>query len=236
MYIISRAPGGKARTGKMPSPPDGFRMASDTMRIGMSAGQLQELMASDKTKGRHSCQRLQRRTGPAEDYMTITSTAGRALEIEGGATSHDSLLPYGRQSIEEDDLQSVIDVLRSELATTGPKVSTNVRRRLSGSRGMPSMPSLQFRTDALHGAALPRVFEARRCKPITVASDLCRYRRTACLITWGRAPPWWFAESSRQRGISIHSVWNESPTRREPFSRSPYSGPSRRSRTDPGTR
>jgi len=31
-------------------------------------------------------------------------------------------LPYGRQSIGEDDIQAVTDVLRSDWLTTGPKV------------------------------------------------------------------------------------------------------------------
>ena len=32
------------------------------------------------------------------------------------------MIPYGRQSIDDDDIQAVIDVLRSDYLTTGPKV------------------------------------------------------------------------------------------------------------------
>ena len=34
-----------------------------------------------------------------------------------------AMIPYGRQLIEEDDIQAVIDVLRSDWLTTGPKVA-----------------------------------------------------------------------------------------------------------------
>ena len=33
------------------------------------------------------------------------------------------MIPYGRQTIEEDDIQIVVDVLRSDYLTTGPKVA-----------------------------------------------------------------------------------------------------------------
>ena len=44
------------------------------------------------------------------------------LAIEGGMPVRKSALPYGRQSIDEDDVQAVAAVLRSDWLTTGPKV------------------------------------------------------------------------------------------------------------------
>jgi perosamine synthetase len=44
------------------------------------------------------------------------------LAIKGGQPVRERLLPYGRQAIEPEDIQSVIDVLRSDWLTTGPKV------------------------------------------------------------------------------------------------------------------
>lgn len=44
------------------------------------------------------------------------------LAIKGGQPVRERLLPYGRQAIESEDIQSVIDVLRSDWLTTGPKV------------------------------------------------------------------------------------------------------------------
>jgi perosamine synthetase len=32
------------------------------------------------------------------------------------------MIPYGRQSIDEEDIEAVVEVLRSDWLTTGPKV------------------------------------------------------------------------------------------------------------------
>jgi perosamine synthetase len=45
------------------------------------------------------------------------------LALDGGTPVRKTLLPYGHQSIEEDDIQAVVDVLRSDWLTTGPKVA-----------------------------------------------------------------------------------------------------------------
>lgn len=45
------------------------------------------------------------------------------LAIFGGTPVRTKLLPYGRQSIDEDDIAAVVDVLRSDWLTTGPKVA-----------------------------------------------------------------------------------------------------------------
>ncbi len=42
--------------------------------------------------------------------------------VTTSSTSDNSHIPYGRQTIDEDDIQAVIDVLRSDYLTTGPKV------------------------------------------------------------------------------------------------------------------
>jgi len=38
------------------------------------------------------------------------------------ASKEQSFIPYGRQQIDEDDIQAVVEVLRSDWLTTGPKV------------------------------------------------------------------------------------------------------------------
>ena len=45
------------------------------------------------------------------------------LAIDGGTPVRRTLLPYGRQSIDEDDIAAVVEVLRSDWLTTGPKVA-----------------------------------------------------------------------------------------------------------------
>ena len=42
--------------------------------------------------------------------------------VKEGSPTRDTLLPYGRHSIDEDDIQAVLQVLRSEWITQGPKV------------------------------------------------------------------------------------------------------------------
>lgn len=43
------------------------------------------------------------------------------LAIKGGSPVRESLLPYGRQHIDERDIAAVVDTLRSDWLTTGPK-------------------------------------------------------------------------------------------------------------------
>jgi len=53
--------------------------------------------------------------------MTPTSADTR-LAIDGGAPVRETLLPYGRQTIEDDDVAAVVEALRSDWLTTGPGV------------------------------------------------------------------------------------------------------------------
>jgi len=54
--------------------------------------------------------------------MTTIPVSPQALAIHGGMPVRAQLLPYGRQSIDDGDIQAVVDVLRSDWLTTGPKV------------------------------------------------------------------------------------------------------------------
>jgi len=45
------------------------------------------------------------------------------LAINGGSPVRASMLPYGRQSVDDQDIQAVVAALRSDWLTTGPKVS-----------------------------------------------------------------------------------------------------------------
>ena len=44
------------------------------------------------------------------------------LALDGGPPVRRELLPYGRQSLREEDIEAVVEVLRSSWLTTGPKV------------------------------------------------------------------------------------------------------------------
>jgi perosamine synthetase len=55
--------------------------------------------------------------------MTTIPSNLRTLAIHGGRPVRANFLPYGRQALDEDDIQAVVDVLRSDWLTTGPKVA-----------------------------------------------------------------------------------------------------------------
>jgi perosamine synthetase len=84
--------------------------------------------------------------------MPITSPTQELLAVEGGTPARKSLLPYGRQSIEEDDIQAVVDVLRSDWLTTGPKVA-EFEEAFAAWVGAKHAVSFSSGTAALHGCA-----------------------------------------------------------------------------------
>ncbi|MDY7080708.1 MAG: UDP-4-amino-4,6-dideoxy-N-acetyl-beta-L-altrosamine transaminase [Chloroflexota bacterium] len=47
----------------------------------------------------------------------------KKLAIDGGSPVRQTLLPYGRQTVDEADITAVVEVLRSDWLTTGPKVA-----------------------------------------------------------------------------------------------------------------
>ncbi|MFZ0299257.1 MAG: DegT/DnrJ/EryC1/StrS family aminotransferase, partial [Candidatus Sulfotelmatobacter sp.] len=83
--------------------------------------------------------------------MRATPTTQEALAIDGGTPVRKTMLPYGRQSISEDDIQAVVDVLRSDWLTTGPKVS-EFEEALAARVGAKYAVAFSSGTAALHGA------------------------------------------------------------------------------------
>ena len=63
-----------------------------------------------------------------------------------------TLLPYGRQSVDEADIQAVVEVLRSDWLTTGPKVA-EFEEAFAARVGAAHAVSFSSGTAALHGAA-----------------------------------------------------------------------------------
>src|ERR1700691_2967152 len=74
------------------------------------------------------------------------------LAVDGGTPVRKTLLPYGRQLIGEDDIQAVVDVLRSDWLTTGPKVE-EFEDSFAAWVGAKYAVSFSSGTAALHGAA-----------------------------------------------------------------------------------
>ena len=84
--------------------------------------------------------------------MTVTWTSREALAIDGGKPVRDKLLPYGHQAIEEDDIAAVVEVLRSDWLTTGPKVN-EFEEAFAARVGTKYAAAFSSGTAALHGAA-----------------------------------------------------------------------------------
>src|SRR5215469_13375682 len=84
--------------------------------------------------------------------MTTTSVKAQTLAVHGGTPVRATLLPYGRQSVEEADIQAVVDVLRSDWLTTGPKVR-EFEEMFAARVGARHAVSFSSGTAALHGAA-----------------------------------------------------------------------------------
>ena len=63
----------------------------------------------------------------------------------------DAILPYGRQSIDEDDIAAVVEALRSDYLTTGPRVG-RFEARLAELVGAPQALAVANGTAALHAA------------------------------------------------------------------------------------
>src|SRR5580658_4670288 len=84
--------------------------------------------------------------------MRASPTSQEVLAIDGGIPVRKTMLPYGRQSISEDDIQAVVDVLRSDWLTTGPKV-LEFEEALAARVGAKYAVAFSSGTAALHGAA-----------------------------------------------------------------------------------
>lgn len=74
-----------------------------------------------------------------------------ALAIEGGRPIRSQLLPYGRQSIDEDDVRAVVEVLRSDWLTTGPKIE-EFESAFARAAGVREAVAVSSGTAALHAA------------------------------------------------------------------------------------
>ena len=73
------------------------------------------------------------------------------LAINGGAPVRNSLLSYARQTIDEADIQAVVEVLKSDWLTTGPKVQ-EFEEAVMAYTGAKAAIAVNTGTAALHAA------------------------------------------------------------------------------------
>ena len=116
--------------------------------------------------------------------MCATPTSPEVLAIEGGNPVRKTFLPYSRQSIDEDDVQAVIDVLRSPWLTGGPKVD-EFEEAFASWVGAKYAVTFSSGTAALHGAAF-----AAGLKPEdeAILSPLTFVATANCVLYQGARP------------------------------------------------
>ena len=116
--------------------------------------------------------------------MTTTPVSPQALAVNGGSPVRATLLPYGRQSVDEDDIQAVVNVLRSDWLTTGPKVG-EFEEAFAARVGSTHAVSFSSGTAALHAAAF-----AAGLKPgdEAITSPLTFAATANCVLYQGATP------------------------------------------------
>jgi len=123
--------------------------------------------------------------------MSLTSVSPGTLAIHGGSPVRSNFLPYGRQSVDEADIQAVVEVLRSDWLTTGPKVA-DFEEAFAARVGAAHAVSFSSGTAALHGAAFAAGLEPGDeaiTTPMTFAAT------ANCVLYQGATPV--FADVSR---------------------------------------
>lgn len=106
------------------------------------------------------------------------------LALHGGTPVRAKLLPYGRQSVTEEDIAAVNEVLRSDWLTTGPKVA-QFEEAFAARVGAKYAVSFSSGTAALHGAAFAIGLEPGQeaiTSPLTFAAT------ANCMLYQGATP------------------------------------------------
>jgi perosamine synthetase len=86
------------------------------------------------------------------DRLEVIHKKEENLTIRAGRPVRETLLPYGHQQIDDDDINAVVETLRSDWITTGPKVA-EFEEAFAAYVGSKYAVSFSSGTAALHGAA-----------------------------------------------------------------------------------
>jgi len=116
--------------------------------------------------------------------MSTLSTKLETLALHGGTPVRGKLLPYGRQSLDDADIQAVVEVLKSDWLTTGPKVG-EFEERFAAWIGARHAVSFSSGTAALHGAAFAAGLGPGD-EAITTPMTFCATAN--CILYQGAAP------------------------------------------------
>ncbi|MCR5256368.1 MAG: UDP-4-amino-4,6-dideoxy-N-acetyl-beta-L-altrosamine transaminase [Acetatifactor sp.] len=106
------------------------------------------------------------------------------LAIFGGSPVREDRIYYGRQCIGEDDIQAVVDTLRSDYITCGPKVA-ELEKKLCGITGAKYAVMVSSGTAALHISAM-----AAGVKPgdEVIVSSITFAASSNCVLYCGGTP------------------------------------------------
>jgi perosamine synthetase len=116
--------------------------------------------------------------------MTVAQASGEVLAIHGGSPVRSALLPYGRQSIDESDIQAVVETLRSDWLTTGPKVA-EFEEVIAAWVGAKYAVSFSSGTAALHAATFAAGLQAG---DEAITSPLTFAATANCVLYQGATP------------------------------------------------
>ena len=116
--------------------------------------------------------------------MSVTPVSSEILAINGGSPVRKTLLPYGRQTLDDDDIHAIVNVLRSDWLTTGPKVE-EFEEAFAARVGAKYAVSFSSGTAALHGAAFAAGLKAGD-EAITTPMTFCATAN--CALYQGARP------------------------------------------------
>jgi len=116
--------------------------------------------------------------------MPATAVTRETLALHGGTPVRSTLLPYGRQTIDAGDIQAVVDTLRSNWLTTGPKIN-EFEEAFAAWVGARYAVSFSSGTAALHGAAFSAGLEAG---DEAITSPLTFAATSNCVLYQGAKP------------------------------------------------
>jgi len=106
------------------------------------------------------------------------------LAIHGGVPVREKFLPYGRQSLDEQDIAAVVEVLRSDWLTTGPRIG-EFEELFAARVGAKHAVSFSSGTAALHGAAFAAGLQSGD-EAITTPLTFCATAN--CVLYQGATP------------------------------------------------
>jgi perosamine synthetase len=116
--------------------------------------------------------------------MSAISSRVGGLAIHGGTPVRETLLPYGRQSLDDEDIQAVVEVLKSDWLTTGPKVG-EFEEQFAAWVGAKHAVSFSSGTAALHAAAFAAGLQSGD-EAITTPMTFCATAN--CVLYQGASP------------------------------------------------